>query len=65
MGIIVKNGDDIIYYLKGADSVMHSKFIPFDANYMMEASSDLASEGLRTLAISKKNLSLEGTLHLM
>jgi len=42
MGIIVKNNDKIVYYLKGADSVMAQKIGQNDANFMTEACLDLA-----------------------
>jgi hypothetical protein len=35
---------------------MKSKLAHFDSNYMNEASSDLAAEGLRILVIAKKRL---------
>lgn len=42
MGIIVENKGDIVYYLKGADTVMGQKISPTDANFMEEACLDLA-----------------------
>ena len=54
MGIIVKNKDKIVYYLKGADAVMGSKIGQIDSNYMEESCLDLAREGLRTLVVSQK-----------
>ena len=48
-------------YLKGADAVMEPKISTMDSDFMLEACSDLAREGLRTLVISQKVFSEEGT----
>jgi phospholipid-translocating ATPase len=56
MGIVVRKNDRIIYYLKGADSVMQSRISQADAHFMAEACLDLAREGLRTLVVAQKNL---------
>ena len=54
MGIIVRDiaQDKIILYLKGADTIMEEKISHLNSDFMMEACSDLAREGLRTLVIS-------------
>lgn len=63
MGIIVKERTlgKIVLYLKGADAVMEPKISTMDSDFMLEACSDLAREGLRTLVISQKVFSEEGT----
>lgn len=44
MGIIVKNRDtqQIVLYLKGADTVIEPKISSLDSDFMTEACSDLA-----------------------
>ena len=61
MGIIVSHNSQIVYYLKGADAVMGPKISQIDSNYMYEACLDLACEGLRTLVIAQKSLTLESS----
>ena len=63
MGIIVKEQESkrIVLYLKGADTVMEPKVSTMDSDFMIEACSDLAREGLRTLVITQKLLSQSGT----
>lgn len=58
MGIIVQEigTNEIVLYLKGADSVMEPKISTIDSDFMTEACSDLAREGLRTLVITQKLL---------
>lgn len=57
MGIMVREGSSITYYLKGADAVMAEKISPADAHFMAEACLDLAHEGLRTLVIAQRQVS--------
>lgn len=59
MGIIVKdlNTKEITFYLKGADVVMQSIVQPND--WMMSECSNMANEGLRTLVVAKRVLSLD------
>jgi phospholipid-translocating ATPase len=59
MGIMVRENDDITYYLKGADAVMQNKISSNDAHFMAEACLDLANEGLRTLVIAQRTISQE------
>jgi phospholipid-translocating ATPase len=58
MGIIVycKETNKYMFYLKGADVIMRSKLLESKANFMVEACTDLASEGLRTLVICQKHI---------
>lgn len=59
MGIIVRERkiNKIVLYLKGADTVIEPKISSVDSDFMTEACSDLAREGLRTLVITQKILS--------
>jgi phospholipid-translocating ATPase len=59
MGIMIRSEDRIVYYLKGADTVLQNKIPQIDAHFMAEACLDLANEGLRTLVIAKKELTSE------
>lgn len=59
MGIMIREGNKIIYYLKGADAVMQNKIPSADSHYMVEACLDLANEGLRTLVIAQREISQE------
>lgn len=54
---MMKNQGKIIYYLKGADTVMSSKISSIDSHFMAEACLDLANEGLRTLVVAQKEVS--------
>lgn len=54
MGIIVKLGDQLIFYCKGADVVM--KNIVKANEWLEEAVGNMAREGLRTLVVAKKTL---------
>ena len=65
MGIIIRQNNQIIYYLKGADSVMQSKISQADAHFMAEACLDLAKEGLRTLVVAQKALTEDCTTDIM
>lgn len=56
MGIIVRDlqSGDIIFYLKGADTVMQS-IVQYN-DWLIEECSNMAREGLRTLVVAKKVL---------
>ena len=59
MGIIIrdKQTNDIIFYLKGADTVMQS-IVQYN-DWLNEECSNMAREGLRTLVVAKKILTQE------
>jgi len=59
MGIVVqeKNSNEIIFYLKGADTVM--KNIVKDNDWLDEACEGMARQGLRTLVVARKLLTKE------
>jgi phospholipid-translocating ATPase len=59
MGIIMrhKNSNRIVFYLKGAETVMEKKVRPNQRASLVESCENLAMEGLRTLVISQKLLS--------
>jgi phospholipid-translocating ATPase len=59
MGIIIKNKqtNEIIFYLKGADTVMQS-IVQYN-DWLNEECSNMAREGLRTLVVAKKVLNSE------
>jgi phospholipid-translocating ATPase len=59
MGIIIrdKQTNQIIFYLKGADNVMQS-IVQYN-DWLNEECSNMAREGLRTLVVAKKVLSVE------
>jgi len=59
MGIIMKHEKTgrIIFYLKGAETVMKEKVKPNQRVVIDESCDNLANEGLRTLVISQKSLS--------
>jgi len=54
MGILMKHIDTgrMIFYLKGADTVMKEKVKPNQRVVIDEACDNLSNEGLRTLVIS-------------
>jgi phospholipid-translocating ATPase len=58
MGIIVRNKETgkIIFYLKGAETVMVQKVRPDQRVSLNESCEQLAQDGLRTLVISQKTL---------
>ena len=58
MGIVLKHvqSDKLIFYLKGAETVMKLKVKPNQRVTIDEACENLANEGLRTLVISQKML---------
>lgn len=59
MGIIVRDEqtNDIIFYMKGADIVMQS-IVQYN-DWLQEECSNMAREGLRTLVVAKKHLTME------
>lgn len=61
MGIIIKHKSSgrLIFYLKGAETVMKNKVKPNQRVVIDESCDNLANEGLRTLVISQKLLSPE------
>lgn len=58
MGIIVRyrKNNRIMFYLKGAETVMEKKVRPNQRASLVESCENLALEGLRTLVISQKLL---------
>jgi phospholipid-translocating ATPase len=61
MGIVVrykKNGL-ILFYCKGAEVVMKDKVKPQQRSYLLEKCENLAMEGLRTLVIAQKVMTME------
>lgn len=61
MGIVVRdlNSRKIIFFLKGADSVIKERVGPLDCNFIEEECENLAKEGLRTQAFTQKVLTEE------
>lgn len=61
MGIVVRHkaSGRIIFYLKGAETVMKNKVRPNQRVVIDESCDNLANEGLRTLVVSQKLLSEE------
>jgi phospholipid-translocating ATPase len=61
MGILIRHNasNRIIYYLKGADTVMVSKVNPYYKSFVSDDCDNLAREGLRTLVIAQKYISEE------
>ncbi len=57
MGIIIRHEDDVWFYVKGADVVMTS--IAASNDWLDEEVSNMAREGLRTLVVARKKLSIE------
>lgn len=59
MGIILKklSNNEIIFYVKGADSVIMEKVSVEDKIWIDEEAGNLSKEGLRTLAFIYKKLS--------
>jgi len=59
MGIILRDKEtgEIVFYMKGADTVM-SSIVQYN-DWLMEEVDNMAREGLRTLVVSKKTLSEE------
>lgn len=58
MGIILKNLDthQIMFYLKGADTVMKERVPERQRGFLLDTCETLAAEGLRTLVITQKVL---------
>ena len=61
MGIILKNRttEKIVFYLKGADTVMKDRVPQRQRGYLLDMCETLAAEGLRTLVIAEKYLTEE------
>jgi len=59
MGIILRHRqtNKIVFYLKGAETVMVKKVKPNQRSSLVESCENLAMEGLRTLVMSQKLLS--------
>ena len=57
MGIILRNlnDDSIVFYLKGADTVIRERIQSND--WIVEETENMAREGLRTLVVAQKRLS--------
>ena len=60
MGIMCrqKGSSDIVYFLKGADSIMKSKLEQGSREQMMSNAEELSSQGLRTLALAARTIPL-------
>ena len=60
MGIILKHvqTDRIVFYLKGADEVLKDKVVKVQSPFIIDECSNLARDGLRTLVICQKYLTL-------
>jgi len=56
MGIILRHqaSGSIVFYLKGADSVMKNKVPEVQRGFLLDETENLAREGLRTLVITQK-----------
>lgn len=56
MGIVLRHNQSqrLIFYLKGAETVMKNKVKPGQRVTIDESCENLANEGLRTLVISQK-----------
>lgn len=54
MGIILRHvpTNRVIFYLKGADSIMKSRVPEVQRGFLLDESENLAREGLRTLVIT-------------
>jgi len=61
MGIILRHvpTNRVIFYLKGADSIMKSRVPEVQRGFLLDESENLAREGLRTLVITQKYLAEE------
>ena len=53
MGILLRHIEtsNIIFYLKGADSVIEHKVLTIYRSYLLDEAENLAREGLRTLVM--------------
>mmetsp|Transcript_17647 Transcript_17647/g.17620 ORF Transcript_17647/g.17620 Transcript_17647/m.17620 type:complete len:814 (-) Transcript_17647:47-2488(-) len=60
MGILLQHpsSTDVLFYLKGAEDIMKTKISQKDAVRVLEECENLAREGLRTLIIAQKILTL-------
>ncbi|EGR32551.1 phospholipid-translocating p-type flippase family protein, putative [Ichthyophthirius multifiliis] len=61
MGILLRHqpSSKIIYYLKGADTIMMQKVNPYFKSFVNDDCDNLAREGLRTLVFAQKCISEE------
>ena len=59
MGIIIEIDDQIVFYLKGADSIMKDRISDKYEAIIMEETDNLSREGLRTLVLGKKLIEVE------
>ncbi|KAL4446594.1 hypothetical protein ABPG74_005532 [Tetrahymena malaccensis] len=61
MGIILRHQSTnrVIFYLKGADSIMKSRVPEVQRGFLLDECENLAREGLRTLVITQKYLTEE------
>lgn len=61
MGIILRHQatNRILFYLKGADSIMKSRVPEVKRGFLLDECENLAREGLRTLVITQKFLTEE------
>lgn len=59
MGIIIRNQNRIIFYVKGADFIMKSLVPEVKTGFLMDECDDLSREGLRTLVYTYKILTSE------
>lgn len=61
MGILLRpNGsDNLIFYLKGADTVIQTKVDRLSGTFLEEECEGLAKDGLRTLVITQKRVTME------
>jgi len=61
MGIILQNVEtqQIVFYLKGADTIMKDKVPQKQRGFLLDECESLAREGLRTLVITQKVISTE------
>lgn len=60
MGIILKPEglEGYFFYLKGADNVMKTKVLDVQRGFLMDECEMLSREGLRTLVITQKYLTI-------
>lgn len=61
MGILLRHTttNRVVFYLKGADSIMKSRVPEVQRGFLLDECENLAREGLRTLVITQKYLSEE------
>lgn len=59
MGIIVKDKNRIVFYVKGADFIMKNLVPEVKTGFLMDECDDLSREGLRTLVYTYKILTQE------